>query len=93
MAGLIEEGDEAIQATGDPQVKDAALIAAAQRVEHYEMAGYGVVRTFADELGFNNAKSLLQKSLDEEGNADKKLTSIAQGGLFSQGVNEKAMAH
>lgn len=93
MAGLIEEGEEAIQATGDPQVKDAALIAAAQRVEHYEMAGYGVVRTFASELGFNNAKSLLQKSLDEEGNADKKLTSIAEGGIFSQGVNEKAMAH
>lgn len=93
MAGLIEEGEEAIQATGDPQVKDAALIAAAQRVEHYEMAGYGVVRTFASELGFNDAKSLLQKSLDEEGNADKKLTSIAEGGLFSPGINEKAMAH
>jgi ferritin-like metal-binding protein YciE len=93
MAGLIEEGEEAIKATGDPVVKDAALIASAQRVEHYEMAGYGVVRTFADELGFKNAKSLLQKSLDEEGNADKKLTSIAEGGIFSQGINEKAKVH
>lgn len=93
MAGLIEEGEEAIKATGDPVVKDAALIASAQRVEHYEMAGYGVVRTFADELGFKNAKSLLQKSLDEEGNADKKLTSIAEGGIFSQGINEKAKTH
>ncbi|MEZ4732745.1 MAG: ferritin-like domain-containing protein [Caldilineaceae bacterium] len=92
MEGLIKEGEEVIQAMGDSQVKDAALIAAAQRVEHYEMAGYGVVRTFADELGFSNAKSLLQKTLEEEGNADKKLTSIAEGGIFSKGINEKAMA-
>jgi len=92
MQGLIKEGEDVIQSMGDPQVKDAALIAAAQRVEHYEIAGYGVVRTFADELGFSNAKSLLQKTLDEEGSADKKLTSIAEGGIFSKGINEKAMA-
>ena len=73
-------------------MKDAALIAAAQRVEHYEMAGYGTVRTYANELGFSNAKSLLQRTLDEEGNADKKLNSLAEGSVFSSGINEKAMA-
>lgn len=93
MEGLIKEGEEVLHAMGDPKVKDAALIAAAQRVEHYEIAGYGTVRTFADELGFSSAKSLLQKTLDEEGNADKKLTSIAEGGIFSSGINEKAMTH
>ncbi len=92
MEGLIKEGKEAIQLHGDPIVRDAALIAAAQRVEHYEMAGYGTVRTFANELGFNDAKSLLQETLDEEGEANKKLTSIAEGGLLSKGINQKAMA-
>jgi ferritin-like metal-binding protein YciE len=90
MEGLISEGSEAIQLQGDPDVKDAALIAAAQRVEHYEMAGYGVVRTFAKELGFSASAELLQKTLDEEGSADKKLTGIAEGGLFRKGVNQKA---
>lgn len=92
MQGLIAEGSEAIQMQGDPDVRDAALIGAAQRVEHYEMAGYGVARTFAKELGFDNAASKLQKTLDEEGRADKKLTSIAEGGLFRKGVNEKAIS-
>ena len=92
MEGLIKEGEAVIKAMGDAKVKDAALIAAAQRVEHYEMAWYGTVRTFADELCFSNAKSLLQKTLDEEGNADKKLNALAEGGLFSSGINEKAMA-
>lgn len=92
MKGLIKEGEEAIQLNGDPIVRDAALIAAAQRVEHYEMAGYGTVRTFADELGFGDAQSLLQTTLNEEGDANKKLTSIAEGGFLSQGVNQKAMA-
>ena len=90
MQGLIEEGEELISTNGDPKVKDAALIAAAQRVEHYEMAGYGTVRTFAKELGFDKAKSLLQQTLDEEGNADKKLNTLAEGGIFSSGINEKA---
>ena len=92
MEGLIKEGEQVIQANGDPKVKDAALIAAAQRVEHYEMAGYGTVRTYANELGFSNAKSLLQRTLDEEGNADKKLNALAEGGVFSSGINEKAMS-
>lgn len=91
MQGLIEEGEEIINTQAQPAVKDAALIAAAQRVEHYEMAGYGTVRTFANELGYDNAKNLLQMTLDEEGNANKKLNSIAEGGLLSSGINEKAM--
>ncbi|MEZ4869148.1 MAG: ferritin-like domain-containing protein [Caldilineaceae bacterium] len=91
MQGLIKEGEDIINAHADSTVKDAALIAAAQRVEHYEMAGYGSVRTFADELGFSDAKSLLQKTLDEEGATDKKLTSLAEGGLFSSGINKKAV--
>jgi len=90
MEGLIKEGQEALQISGDPLVKDAAIIAAAQRVEHYEMAGYGTVRTFADHLGYSDAKDLLQQTLNEEGEADKKLTALAEGGLFKTGINEKA---
>ena len=90
MQGLISEGNEVIEMQGDPDVRDAALIAAAQRAEHYEMAGYGVTRTFAKELGFKTAAEKLQKTLDEEGSADKKLTGIAEGGLFRKGINEKA---
>jgi ferritin-like metal-binding protein YciE len=90
MKGLIEEGDEVIQEQGDQDVIDAALIAAAQRVEHYEIAGYGVARTFAKELGYEGIARTLQSTLDEEGAADKKLTQIAEGGLFSKGINERA---
>jgi len=92
MEGLIKEGQEALQISGDPLVKDAAIIAAAQRVEHYEIAGYGTVRTFADQLGYSDAKDLLQQTLNEEGEADKKLTALAEGGLFKTGINEKATA-
>jgi ferritin-like metal-binding protein YciE len=78
MKGLIAEGDEAINAGGDPNVRDAALIAAAQRVEHYEIAGYGTVRTLAQQLGQDEVARILQQTLDEEGAADKKLTQIAE---------------
>jgi ferritin-like metal-binding protein YciE len=78
MKGLVEEGKEVIDEDGDASVLDAALIGAAQRVEHYEMAGYGVVRTFASLLGENNAVAALQKTLNEEGEADKKLTKLAE---------------
>ncbi len=78
MEGLIEEGKEIMEEDGDPAVIDAALIAAAQRVEHYEMAGYGCVRTFANLLGEEDAVALLQETLDEEGEADKKLTELAE---------------
>jgi len=78
MAGLVAEGQEAIEEDMEPQVKDAALIAAAQRVEHYEIAGYGTVRTYAQTLGEQEAINLLQMTLDEEGNTDKKLTTLAE---------------
>jgi ferritin-like metal-binding protein YciE len=76
--GLIREGSEMINATGDPDVKDAGLIAAAQRVEHYEIAGYGTARTLANQLGHTEAARLLQETLDEEGRTDKLLTQIAE---------------
>jgi ferritin-like metal-binding protein YciE len=92
MKGLIKEGEDVMSASGNSDVKDAALIAAAHRVEHYEIAGYGTVRTYAEELGFDDAANLLQKTLDEEGKANKKLTSLAEGGLLSSGINKQAVA-
>ena len=90
MRGLIEEGEEIVSDQGDPIVKDAALIAAAQRVEHYEIAAYGTARTLADELDLDDAKDLLDQTLDEEGTADKLLTKIATGGMLKTGINEQA---
>ena len=90
MKGLVEEGEEIIRSKAAPAVKDAALIGAAQRVEHYEMAGYGTARTFARQLGYDEAADLLQETLDEEGDANKKLTKLAEGGWFSEGINEMA---
>lgn len=78
MVGLIAEGEEVLDAEGDPNVLDAALIAAAQRVEHYEIAGYGSARAFAQQLGLSYAAELLQETLDEESAADEKLTKIAE---------------
>ena len=90
MKGLIAEGEDVINATGDPAAKDAALIAAAQRVEHYEIAAYGTARQLADDCGFDAIKDLMDQTLDEESHADKLLTKIATGGMFRAGVNEKA---
>jgi ferritin-like metal-binding protein YciE len=90
MKGLIAEGSEIIEAQGDPIARDAALIAAAQRVEHYEIAGYGTVVTLAGQLDYDDAKDTLGQTLDEEESADKLLTKIATGGMFRAGVNEKA---
>ena len=78
MEGLIIEGEEMIKMKGDKAAIDAGLIAAAQRVEHYEMAGYGCVRTYAQQLGDQTSMQLLQQTLDEEGKADKKLTQLAE---------------
>jgi ferritin-like metal-binding protein YciE len=78
MEGLIEEGEELMEEDGSPEVLDAGLISAAQKVEHYEMAGYGCVRTYAQLLGDEEAAGLLQQTLDEEGQADKKLTELAE---------------
>lgn len=77
MEGLIKEGEEYVEAGGDPMVCDAGLIGAAQRVEHYEMAGYGTVRNIAQSLGEDEAAQILQQTLDEEGAADHKLSEIS----------------
>jgi ferritin-like metal-binding protein YciE len=77
MEGIIAEGEEMMDEEMEPEVMDAALIAAAQRVEHYEIAAYGTLRTYARQLGFENHAQLLQQTLDEEGEADKLLTQIA----------------
>jgi ferritin-like metal-binding protein YciE len=76
--------------SGDPAAKDAALIAAAQRVEHYEIAAYGTVRQLADDLGMDGVRELADQTLDEESQADSLLTKIATGGMFKAGLNEKA---
>ena len=78
MEGLIAEGDELLEEHKGSDALDAAMIAAAQRVEHYEIAGYGSVRTFAHMLGLGDQADLLQQTLDEEGQTDKRLTALAE---------------
>lgn len=92
MKGLIKEADSIIDTYGDPKVKDAALIGAAQRVEHYEIAAYGTARTFAEELDLNDIADLLQDTLDEEADADEHLTDLAEGNWLEEGINEEATA-
>lgn len=87
MEGLLEEGKDMMAEDADPSVLDAALIAAAQRVEHYEMAGYGCVRTYARLLGLDQAADLLQETLDEEGAADKHLTELAESVINAEAVS------
>jgi len=77
MEGLLKEGADMIEEEGDADVLDAGLISAAQRVEHYEMAGYGCARTYAMAMGDKDCATLLQTTLDEEGATDKKLTKVA----------------
>ena len=86
MKGLIKEGEKLVREAQPSDPRDAALIAAAQRVEHYEMAAYGAARTYAKTLGHADAASTLQKTLDEEGDTDKALTKLAEAR-----VNEEAM--
>jgi ferritin-like metal-binding protein YciE len=81
MEGLLKEGSELIKEKPDDDVLDAGLIAAAQHVEHYEMAGYGCCRTYARQLGYDSQADLLQTTLDEEGNADKILTQVAEAAV------------
>jgi len=78
MEGLIEEGSEIMQEDAEPEVMDAGLIAAAQKVEHYEIAGYGTARAWAEQLGHRDAARLLQQTLEEESMANEKLTRIAE---------------
>jgi ferritin-like metal-binding protein YciE len=78
MAGLIKEGEDIMMETEEGAMRDAGIIAAAQKVEHYEIATYGTLRTFAEILGLNDAASLLEEILDEEKNADETLTNVAK---------------
>lgn len=86
MEGLIDEGKEIMSEDGEEAVLDAALIGAAQRVEHYEIAAYGTVRAIAEQLGKKDVVRLLQQTLDEEGATDKKLTAIAEGEVLSEAL-------
>jgi len=90
MTALVADAQRFIDATGDAASRDAALIGAAQRVEHHEIAAYGTARTVADELGLEEVRDLLNETLDEESNADTLLTKIATGGMFRSGVNQAA---
>jgi ferritin-like metal-binding protein YciE len=78
IIGIIDEGEDLMDKDAPPAVRDAALIAAAQRVEHYEIASYGTCRTYARRLGYADHAQLLNETLQEEGEADKKLTSLAE---------------
>ena len=91
MEGLLKEGNETVKEDNiDKDVKDAGLIANAQRVEHYEIAGYGTVRTLARELDQGEVADLMNETLDEESAADEKLTAIATGGVLGSGINAEA---
>lgn len=90
MHGLLKEGHKVLKSTFEPHVKDAAIIGIAQRVEHYEIAVYGSLRTYAEHLKLDEAVALLNETLKEEGNANKRLTKIAEGSLFFDGVNKIA---
>ena len=91
MRGLVKEAGKHVTATTPGSVRDAVLIASANRVEHYEIAAYGVAKAFAECLGYDADVKLLKQSLEEEGNADATITKIASGGLFRSGVNEAAI--
>jgi ferritin-like metal-binding protein YciE len=88
MEGLIAEGESYVKASGDDSVRDAGLIGAAQRVEHYEIAGYGTARSLANRLG--KKMPLLQRTLEEEGDADHKLSEIAEGEVNIAASSSKA---
>ena len=90
IRGILSEGEEALEKGVNGAVKDALLIAGAQRVEHYEIAAYGTAASWADELDLDDVADLLGETLDEEEEADSKLTKIAEGGLVTSGVNESA---
>lgn len=93
MKGILKEGDELVQNKQKSATLDATIISAAQKVEHYEIASYGTLRSFAKYLDLDRQIiDLIQETLDEEGNANKTLTKVAEGSLFSKGVNEEAAA-
>lgn len=87
MLGLIEEGSEMINEDAEPDVKDAGLIAAAQRVEHYEIAAYGCARAFAKRLGLRDIERVLTQTIEEEGACDQALTRLAEGHVNTAAMN------
>jgi ferritin-like metal-binding protein YciE len=89
MEGLIEEANELVEECEDEDVCDAAIIGAAQRVEHYEMAGYGTARAFAEQLGYSEIVDLLTESLEEEAAADKRLSGIAESRVNAEADEEE----
>lgn len=92
MQGLVEEGSEMMKMDGTPKARDAALILAAQKVEHYEIAAYGGIRAYARTLGYDDAAETINRILDQEYEADQKLDDIAEGGVLKAGLNEEAAA-
>jgi ferritin-like metal-binding protein YciE len=92
MKGLIEEGSDALKADGEDSVIDAAIIVAAQKVEHYEIASYGSVRTFAQLLGKDKSAELLQQTLDEESEANELLNKLAEDIVNPEALMEPEMA-
>jgi ferritin-like metal-binding protein YciE len=92
MKGLIEEGSEILEEEGETSVRDAGMIVAAQKVEHYEIAGYGSVRTFAHLLGQNKAAELLQATLDEESETNELLNRLAESIINPEAVRETELA-
>ena len=92
MKGLIQEGSELLEQDGDESVRDAGIIVAAQKVEHYEIAGYGSARTFAHLLGQNKAAELLQNTLDEESETDELLTRLAESVINPEAVRDSELA-
>jgi ferritin-like metal-binding protein YciE len=88
MEGLVEEGGKLLEEDLPEEVLDAALIGAARKVEHYEIAGYGTLVTFARQLGHSDAERLLQQSLDEEKETDQKLTELAESGINAAAQSE-----
>ena len=92
MKGLIEEGSEILKQDGEDSVVDAGIIVAAQKVEHYEIAGYGSARTFAHLLGQNNAAELLQATLDEESETNEILNKLAESVVNPEALMETELA-
>jgi len=91
IEGILKEGKKLLKADYPHEVRDAALIISAQRIEHYEIAVYGVLKAFAKHLHLDDVLKILNESSKEEGHANKKLTEIAEGTLFSKGINEQAL--
>lgn len=93
MEGILKEADQILEGQKKSATLDAAIISCAQKVEHYEIASYGTLRSFATYLDLDDEiVDLLQESLDEEGSADKALTKIAEGSMFTDGINKEAVS-